>query len=96
MDEEENLEEQVEPVDVAVEEPTDEPMQEEAPPQEDNFYKNLAEDMDDSVLTSISSDLISEFKKDKESRGDWEKSYISGLDLLGFKYRDEGQPFKGA
>ena len=37
MDEEENLEEQVEPVDVAVEEPTDEPMQEEAPPQEDNF-----------------------------------------------------------
>ena len=96
MDEEENLEEQVEPVDVAVEEPTDEPMQEEAPPQENNFYKNLAEDMDDSVLTSISSDLISEFKKDKESRGDWEKSYISGLDLLGFKYRDEGQPFKGA
>ena len=96
MDEEENLEEQVEPVDVAVEEPTDEPMEEEAPPQEDNFYKNLAEDMDDSVLTSISSDLISEFKKDKESRGDWEKSYISGLDLLGFKYRDEGQPFKGA
>ena len=96
MDEEENLEEQVEPVDVAVEEPTDEPIEEEAPPQEDNFYKNLAEDMDDSVLTSISSDLISEFKKDKESRGDWEKSYISGLDLLGFKYRDEGQPFKGA
>ena len=96
MDEEENLEEQVEPVDVAVEEPTDEPMEEEAPPQEENFYKNLAEDMDDSVLTSISSDLISEFKKDKESRGDWEKSYISGLDLLGFKYTDEGQPFRGA
>tara|TARA_B100000927_G_scaffold13481_1_gene10664 strand:+ start:1567 stop:3894 length:2328 start_codon:yes stop_codon:yes gene_type:complete len=96
MDEEENLEEQVEPVDVAVEEPTDEPMEEEAPPQEENFYKNLAEDMDDSVLTTISSDLISEFKKDKESRGDWEKSYISGLDLLGFKYSEGGQPFKGA
>ena len=97
MDDEENLEEQVEPVDVAIEEPTDEPMMEEpAPANEDNFFQNLSEDMDDQVLSAISSDLVSEFKKDKESRSDWEKSYTSGLDLLGFKYSEDGQPFKGA
>ena len=97
MDDEENLEEQVEPVDVAIEEPTDEAMMEEpAPANEDNFFENLSENMDDRVLTAISSDLITEFKKDKESRSDWEKSYTSGLDLLGFKYSEDGQPFKGA
>ena len=96
MDDEDNLEEQVNPVDVEVEEPTEEIVEEDAAPEEDNFYKNLAEDMDDRALTALSSDLITEFKKDKESRGDWEKGYTSGLDLLGFKYNDEGQPFKGA
>ena len=85
MDDEDNLEEQVNPVDVEVEEPTEEIVEEDAAPEEDNFYKNLAEDMDDRALTALSSDLITEFKKDKESRGGWEKGYTSGLDLLGFK-----------
>ena len=96
MAEEDILEEEQQPVDVEVEEPTDEAVAQETETQEDNFYKNLAEDMDDRALSSLSSDLISEFKKDKESRSDWEKGYTSGLDLLGFKYSDEGQPFKGA
>jgi len=94
MDEEENLEEQVEPVNVEVEEPGAEV--EEEVQEEDNFYANLAEDLDDRVLSSLASQLISDYKKDKESRSDWEKGYISGLDLLGFKYNDEGQPFRGA
>mgnify|MGYP001394260472 CR=1 FL=1 len=96
MDEEENLEEQVEPVDVLVEEPSDEMVEEQPEAQENDFFKNLAEDMDDRALTALSSDLITEYKKDKDSRADWEKGYTSGLDLLGFKYNDEGQPFKGA
>ena len=96
MAEEDILEEEQQPVDVEVEEPTDAPVAQETENQEDSFYKNLAEDMDDRALSSLSSDLISEFKKDKESRSDWEKGYISGLDLLGFKYSDAGQPFKGA
>ena len=78
MDDEDNLEEQVNPVDVEVEEPTEEIVEEDAAPKEDNFYKNLAEDMDDRALTALSSDLITEFKKDKESRGDWDKGYTSG------------------
>ena len=64
MDEEENLEEQVEPVNVEVEEPGAE-VQEEVQ-EEDNFYANLAEDLDDRVLSSLASQLISDYKKDKE------------------------------
>ena len=60
------------------------------------FFSNLAEDMDERVLSRISGDLLEDYKKDKESRGDWEKSYTSGLDLLGFKYDNESRPFQGA
>ena len=62
----------------------------------ESFYKNVATDLDEQVLSRISNELVTDYKKDKESRGDWEKGYTSGLDLLGFKYNDEGQPFKGA
>ena len=95
MDDEDNLEQQVEPVDVEIEEPTDEVVEEQAEVKED-FYANLAENLDDRVLTSMAQQLISDYKKDKESRGDWEKAYTSGLELLGFKYEGEGQPFRGA
>ena len=60
------------------------------------FFANLAEDMDERVLSRISGDLLEDYKKDKESRSDWEKSYTSGLDLLGFKYDNESRPFQGA
>jgi len=95
MDDEDNLEEQVQPVDVEIEEPTDEVVEEQEEAQQD-FNANLAENLDDRVLTSMAQQLISDYRKDKESRGDWEKSYTSGLDLLGFKYEGEGQPFRGA
>ena len=62
----------------------------------ETFYKNVATDLDEQVLSRIANELVADYKKDKESRGDWEKGYTSGLDLLGFKYNDEGQPFKGA
>ena len=55
-----------------------------------------AKDMDERILSRISGDLLEDYKKDKESRGDWEKSYTSGLDLLGFKYDNESRPFQGA
>ena len=84
-----------EEVDVMIDEGTDqEAMQEEET--EEDFYTNIADEMDDSELTELSGQLVSDYKKDKESRGDWEKSYVSGLDLLGFKYSEEGQPFRGA
>ena len=48
------------------------------------FYKNVATDLDEQVLSRIANELVTDYKKDKESRGDWEKGYTSGLDLLGF------------
>tara|TARA_R100001369_G_scaffold6609_1_gene17496 strand:- start:99 stop:2483 length:2385 start_codon:yes stop_codon:yes gene_type:complete len=95
----EETEESLAPVNVEVMEPDEEGMQEmmqEVQEEAEEFYGNLAEDMDDRILSGIAMDLISDYKKDKESRSDWEKSYISGLDLLGFKYNNETGPFQGA
>ena len=63
---------------------------------EDEFYKNIADDLSDEVLSRISKELVDEYKKDKISRKDWETSYTSGLDLLGFKYQDMTRPFRGS
>ena len=65
-------------------------------PIEENFYKNLAEDMDDRTLSRLALDLIADYKKDRVSRLDWEQTYVQGLDLLGFKYQDMTRPFQGA
>ena len=64
-------------------------------PQQD-FYGNLAEDIDERALQQLSSDLITEYQKDRESRKDWEDGYVKGLDLLGFKYVEQNRPFRGA
>ena len=71
----------------------EEAMQEES---QQDFYANLAEDMDDRILSQIANDLIFDYEKDRESRQDWEDAYIKGLDLLGFKYTEQNRPFKGA
>ncbi len=63
---------------------------------EQDFYANIAEDMDERVLNQLSSDLISDYQKDKESRKDWEDGYLKGLDLLGFKYIEQNRLFRGA
>jgi hypothetical protein len=84
-------------IDEAVEEVTvegEEPEMEERP--QDDFNANLAETMDERTLSRMASELISEYKKDKESRKDWEQAYIKGLDLLGVKYQEVTRPFKGA
>ena len=62
----------------------------------DDFNANLAEDMDERTLKRLGSELISEYKKDKESRKEWEEGYTKGLDLLGVKYNEQPRPFKGA
>ena len=49
---------------------------------EEDFYKNLAEDMDDRALSRVALDLIADYKKDRVSRLDWEQTYVQGLDLL--------------
>ena len=64
--------------------------------EEEDFNKNLAEDIDEGELDSIANELIGDFESDRRSRKDWEKSYIEGLDLLGMKYEDRTTPWPGA
>ncbi len=61
-----------------------------------DFFANLAETVDSSELTRLGNDLIGFYKDDKQSRKDWEMTYVEGLDLLGFKYEEREQPFRGA
>jgi len=83
---------------VEVEKPSEEAVNEETEtttPQEE-FYANLAEDLDDRVLGRLASKLVDEYQRDKISRKDWETGYTQGLDLLGFKYTEMTRPFRGA
>ncbi len=63
---------------------------------EGDFYSNLAEDMDDRILGSVASELMSDFDANKASRQDWEDAYANGLELLGFNYSERAEPFRGA
>ena len=60
------------------------------------FDANLAEFVDDSELTRISSDLVNEIEEDMSSRQDWEDTYKRGIELLGMNYEERSQPFEGA
>ena len=57
---------------------------------------NLAEYLDDKVLDPLASELMDQYTSYKETRGDWEESYREGLSLLGFKYVNRTEPFRGA
>jgi len=62
----------------------------------DEHYSNLAEFLPDDILGDIASDLNGKYMDYSSSRKDWEKAYITGLDLLGFKYDNRTEPFQGA
>lgn len=57
---------------------------------------NLAEFIDESELERIGSELVEQFNTDRESRKDWARTYVKGLDLLGLKIEDRDQPWPGA
>ena len=57
---------------------------------------NLADVVDDAELSVMASELVGQFKSDKESRADWERAYVDGLDLLGLKNEDRTTPWDGA
>jgi len=63
---------------------------------EPDFGANLAEHIDDGVLSAISQELATHFENDLRSRADWEKTYKNGLDLLGLKIEDRSTPWAGA
>ena len=70
--------------------------QEEMRIDEGDFYRNLAEDMDEVVLGTLSNDLQGQYEGNKETRKEWMDTYSEGLKLLGFHYEERTQPFRGA
>ena len=64
--------------------------------EEEGFFDNLAEYLDDRDLGSISNELSSEFEANKSSRKDWEDTYSNGMELLGLNYEERTTPFRGA
>jgi len=65
-------------------------------PTVEDFTANLAEFLDDSVLSGISQELQDFYETDLSSRKDWEDTYQNGLDLLGLKIEDRTEPWDGA
>ena len=63
---------------------------------EGDFYRNLAEELDDRELSSLSSQLLADFESNKASRSEWEDAYSKGLSLLGYTYEERTMPFRGA
>jgi hypothetical protein len=57
---------------------------------------NLAESMDEGDIRMIAEDLVSSFEDDMNTRADWEKAYLQGLDLLGLKIEERTMPWPGA
>ncbi len=73
----------------------DEPMEEEQ--EQIPFDANLVDYLDDSVLGSLSSQLLNAVDNDKESRKEWEKTYTDGLKYLGMRFDEQrSQPFEGS
>ena len=64
--------------------------------EESDFNDNLAEDLDEGVLTELAGDLLGEFDEDISSRKDWIQTYVDGLELLGMKVDDRTEPWPGA
>ena len=65
-------------------------------PEEVEFYSNLAEVIDEGDLRSLADELLDDLESDRNSRKDWEEAYVKGLDLLGLKYVERTNPFRGA
>ena len=58
--------------------------------------ENLVNLMNEDDTEQLASDLLEVYEDCKASRQDWENTYTKGMDLLGFKYEDRAEPFRGA
>ena len=63
---------------------------------DEDFDENLAELLDDGELSSIASELLSDFDDDISARRDWITTYTDGLELLGMKIEERTEPWDGA
>ena len=63
---------------------------------EDSFDENLAEKLEEGELSTIGTDLKELVEADITSRKDWVDNYIKGLEVLGMRYDERTEPWKGA
>jgi len=63
---------------------------------ESEFNSNLTEYIDEDELDKLGNKLIGEYTADKDSRTEWEETYIKGLDQLGLKIEERTTPWAGA
>lgn len=61
-----------------------------------DFDANLAEEMPEADLQELADDILDMIRIDKNSRKDWERTYVEGLELLGLKLEDRTEPWEGA
>jgi hypothetical protein len=63
---------------------------------EDEFNKNLAEEMSDGDLATLANTLLQDYDTDISSRKEWIQTYVDGLELLGMKLEERMEPWPGA
>ena len=97
------LGEMEEPIEIEIEDPEsvriqagDVEIEIEPTEDDDEFNKNLAEDIPEDVLASLAGELIGDFESDVSARKDWIQTYVDGLELLGLKMEERTEPWPGA
>ena len=61
-----------------------------------SFDSNLVDFIEEDELTSMGNELVGAYQSDKDSRSDWEETYVKGLDQLGLKIEERTTPWAGA
>lgn len=60
----------------------------------EDFYRNLAEDLSDSDLSGLAEDLLEEIEQDKDSRSQWDQTLAKGIKYLGYTVEEfKSDPF---
>jgi len=62
----------------------------------EGFFENLVDLLDEDTLSEIGDTVIDKFHADKDSRSEWESMFERGFELLGLKLEDTTEPFEGA
>jgi len=92
-----DMTESEEPIDVQLESDEEEGEDfNEEPEESAEFAANLADEIDEAVLQSLGMELSSDIDNDRQSRKEWEKTYVMGLKLMGLQYEERTEPWMGA
>ena len=83
-------------VDIEIEQVDDEEPVVEVEIGSSDFDANLAEEMPEGDLQLLADDILDMIRIDKNSRKDWERTYVEGLELLGLRLEERTEPWEGA